>query len=167
MSGSAAKQSSDERTMIRDGGVAARGRALRQTNLRQQMRNAPMHIHILGHRKHRRFGMMRDQHPKKFFDRIFPSRTEASEARRAEIENARVGADGPSPAPGVATRSSHLIADKCRRRQRARSQAGKSRRDGPEAGQAPPHGARGQTVRRARSRKGRGASSPPKAPNVG
>ena len=167
MSGSAAKQSSDERTMIRDGGAPLADGAFCQTDLRQQMRDAPVHVHILGHRKHRRFGMMRDKQLQEFFYSVCPKPDRGARGPAGRGRECRRRPDGPSPAPGVAARSSHLIADRSQRRQRARSQVGKSQHDGPEAGRAPPHGARDQTVRKARLAKGRGASSPPKAPNVG
>ena len=55
------------------------------------LRNAAVRVHILGHRKDRRFRVKRDQQPEKFLYGVFPAVTEARQPRRAEIENAGVG----------------------------------------------------------------------------
>ncbi len=103
MSGSAAKQSSDERTMIRDGGRRCGGSARVRPTFANKMRDASVRVYILGHRKHWRFGMMRNQQPKEFFYGVFPSGTEASIAPAGRDRECRRRPDGPSPAPGVAS----------------------------------------------------------------
>ena len=55
------------------------------------MRNASVRVYVLGHCKHRRFGVKRDQQPEKFLYGVFPAMTEAREPRLAEIENTGVG----------------------------------------------------------------------------